>query len=584
MRTIQKTMWMVAMAVFLTGARAGLGAELASGEAAKAQAKAKEDAKAKARAAQEEVRAKARAAAEAARKALVEKLKPLLRQADPKLVEQAIEEAQRPVHPGEPGKQEFWNLRHGIVDERSRFIYPPSFGFEEVPGASQYRFDIAFGRGTERDKLAASFTADKPWRPLAPVWNKLRADTLKGIYVLRVVALDATGKELGPCKFKVGVGGGARQGRLGPDGKWADLSWSERDRVPFSKAPSFAGPYLDPIRDYDQAVLEACRPLLQSGLLSSLKSDEDIAKFGVAGNNEVSGPMGTSIAAMLCLHQLSPGPAEKKQALEVAQRGGEWLIRQCRNTYRPSGSYSSPQGLPGMYHGFVTHVHYTGLAYLDLYRATKDKKWLTAAEDLAQALAGLQQPKGNWTWTTLQNGKVCFEPHYGFFGLSSPDFDASEMLHFYGRLRKEGGCERFVEVEKKALQWMMDNSVKTFYWREHPGNDGPHQALGNVSPYPASYFVRYLLDWAEPSETNLKVAEEIVRFCEDQWIDWSRSGDGLGTPTGWSLFATIYMKLYEKTKRPLDLAKAEALANAALRDGETSNLHEYAEVLKRVKR
>ncbi len=42
--------------------------------------------------------------------------------------------------------------------------------------------------------------------------------------------------------------------------------------------------------------------------------------------------------------------------------------------------------------------------------------------------------------------------------------------------------------------------------------------------------------------------------------------------------------VFNRLGEALDLAKAEALANAALRDGEASNLHEYAEVLKRVKR
>jgi hypothetical protein len=577
MRPMRQTVLAVAMVV-LAWPHAGMGVETQADKPGATTANA--DA-AKAR---EEAKARERATAAAARQALVEKVRPHLRPTDPKLAEQAAEEAQQPVHPGEPGKQEFWSIRHLA---RARFIYPPSFGFEEVPEASHYRFDIMFNRGTERGKKAASFTADKPWRPLTNVWSQLPADTLQDIYLLKVIALDAAGKELGPCKLKVGVGGGARghDGKPSPNGM-REVTWGNVDCVSFAKAPSFAGPYLDPIGDFDQAVLEMARGIRNGhGLMPPLKSDETMVKFGIPGNNEASIPMYGMISPLMLLNQLSPEAAERKEALEMAQRGADWLIRGCRNTWRGSGAYSSPLGLPPTYHGFVIHVHYTGLAYLDLYGATKDAKWLKAAEDLAQALAGLQQPNGTWTWTTAgPGGKASFAPCVAFFGLACPEFDASEILHFYGRLRKEAGCGRFAEVERRALQWMVDNSAKTFYWRDHPGNDGPHQVLGNVSPYPASYFVRYLLDWAEPTEANLKLADEIMRFVEDQWIDWSRSRDGLDTPTGSSLFAALYLKLYEKTKRPLDLAKAEALANAALRDGnDPLSLYAYAQRRKRIK-
>jgi len=505
----------------------------------------------------EDAKARARAETEAARRALADRIKPMLRQPDPKLAEQAAEEAQHPVRPGEPGKQEFWSIRH-----LARFIYPPSVGFEEAPGATRYRYDV-YPKNAKAP--SASFEADKPWRPLTPIWKQLPASASPEIrYTLKVVALDASGKELGPCKYKVAVGGGAdghpakgsTERRL-PNGM-REVVWGHRDVLAFQKMPSFAGPYLDPIRDYDQAVLEKFRQMRDSPdigytfTMVPLKSDETMPKFGVPGNGEISTATQVAMSSLALLHQLSPDAAEKKQALEMARRAGDWLIGQSR----------TPLKLPSTYHGMICHCHRAGLGYLDLYRVTKEPKWLKAAEDLAQTLAGLQQPSGTWTWTRPDRaGKPDFSPCIQFFGISDPEFDASDILYFYGRLRKEAGCTRFAEVETKALHWVMENSAKTFYWRDHQGNDGPHRPLGNVSLSVVNYFVRYLLEWAEPTEANLKLADEVLRFCEDQYMDWSRNPDGLDTPRvggAWppgantSLFAVIYLKLYEKTKRPLD--------------------------------
>src|SRR5687767_7524902 len=90
----------------------------------------------------------------------------------------------RPIQPGEPGVRPFWN-RHAL-----RFIYAPAFEFAPVDGSKSYRFTVHDAGGKDH-----TFTADKPWAALSPVWHEIP----EGYTRLTVDGVDADGKSIAKC-------------------------------------------------------------------------------------------------------------------------------------------------------------------------------------------------------------------------------------------------------------------------------------------------------------------------------------------------------------------------------------------------
>ena len=110
----------------------------------------------------------------------------------------------------------------------------------------------------------------------------------------------------------------------------------------------------------------------------------------------------------------------------------------------------------------------------------------------------------------------------GIHGPHLAEFDCSEVLWFLGRLRTELKTDAFRECEDKAYRWVMDYSVKEFFWR----NQG-HESMCMVVPFiytgrSSSYFALYLLECAPAERRDLKLVAELMRFCETRHMDWSR--------------------------------------------------------------
>jgi hypothetical protein len=177
---------------------------------------------------------------------------------DPQLAAAALEESAFPVLPGEPGKKDFWTWRvlaRSQPPHQVSVIYPPCFDLQETPGAAKYRLEVK-QKGDQGKTL--SFEADKPWRPLAPIWKDLPSGEYTQ-YTLAVKALDAAGREL-PGPMRMGVGNPVQQ-----PGNWAGKPIEpyrpgrivvETGPIAFTKRPCFAGPYSTrPAQSWTQAAL-----------------------------------------------------------------------------------------------------------------------------------------------------------------------------------------------------------------------------------------------------------------------------------------------------------------------------------------
>jgi hypothetical protein len=536
---------------------------------------------------------------------------------DPALVAAAVKEAATPIRAVEPGTGEVWQ-HHSLQRDTPRCTAPPTFDIRPLPAAAKYRLTVTRivgkpltlvdeevtdpfaalagawekrvlgksrfefhlagksvwamdvwlrppGNRTEacptwlapvlaaesyrvrvtRDKDAAvpvEFTVTKPWEPLTEVWPKLA-----------------------PGSYRVSVqGAGGR-------------AWS----APFVKVATFQGPYFSgPARPYREAALNLARWTADRPALGVLRGHGEHNPPG-AGDNGGSQILFGAVASGLVRYRHAPTTAEREAGLQMAVETGDFLRAACRLR----------GGMPKVYKEGIANAHLYGVAFLDLHAATKDERWREAALMVARAFAESQLPNGTWAegWKNADipaRMKPVVPEHQAILdadlipGIHGPhlyEYDCAEVLWFLGRLRQELATDVARECEEKAYRWVMDHSVKEWFWR-----DQGHHSPCMVPPFrykgrTASYFALYLLECAPKERCDVGLVADLLRFCETRHVDWTRGAEaGPVFPTLVSTnereagsviwlgtrLALAWARLGQRTGNKLDIAKARALMDA----------------------
>ena len=150
-----------------------------------------------------------------------------------------------------------------------------------------------------------------------------------------------------------------------------------------------------------------------------------------------------------------------------------------------------------------------GMAYLRLYRMTRDEKYLQAAERIAITLQKTQRPKGNWYYRVNPvTGKVT-DPY------------SSAMIYpviLFEALDELTGKPRFADAAQKALQWILSGPAKTMNWNcffedvviaENPQNRINWDAIDT-----AIYFLKH----SDRNKEYVKTAEKIAAWVEKNFV------------------------------------------------------------------
>ena len=452
--------------------------------------------------------------------------------------QQAIEESLMPIRPGEPGKSPFWNA------QARQFIWAPAFDFKAVEHAKTYRFTAISEDGTSH-----CFDALDPWAPLTPIWKDLPV----GATTLKVEALDAAGKTVGVA--------GQRQ---------------------FHRASAFAGPYGKPVVSYDQSAQLALKSLVNEKFIQAWKAtgkpDPAYALYRYAA--KVIG--GGVVSGCALYAKQTPRPDDADDALAIARNAADFLIG-------ISAKPGSPlEFFPPTYHDakpterenddweMLISPAEAGTAYLDLYDVTHDTKYLDAATHIAGTYQKLQLPSGTWPLKVDSTGKP----------LAQIDLIPSVVIRFLDRLITDCNQPRYQPMLDRAVAWMMDNPVRTFNWQAQFDDAKLRGPYENLAKHEACDFASYLLRHADHDAKKIALAEEILRFAEDQFVVWERPpaikarSDNL-SPQNWftpcsteqyamfepisgsSAFMIIaYLRAYEATDKKIYLAKAESVGTA----------------------
>jgi maltose/maltodextrin transport system substrate-binding protein len=463
--------------------------------------------------------------------------------------QQSLEESLIQIRPGIPGESPFWN-KYAI-----RFINVPAFNFKPIEVAAHYRFTAT----SLSDSMDYVFTAGQPWSPLLPIWKELPT----GMVNLTVEGIDGNDKVI-------------------------DVSGTRQ----FYRAAVFDGIYHSPERDYRESAFMGLQWLFAQGHYQGwlTESSPDTSYYLYCYPSKI---IGAVINSMLMYAALNP--ADSVTAMKIAINAGYYLL----NASKPAGS--PLEFFPPTYDGdfvkktdpagdseheyaknktieirdqlMMMYPAEVGEAYLNLYEQTGMEEFFEAAVRIADTYSVLQLENGTWYLTlNIHTGKH-IDPN-----LCIP----TGIIHFLDRLIEDHGLDKFADKADKAMNWIIENPLKNFYWEGQFEDVPPSLAFRNLSKGHVLSLASHFLTKEKNDPGLVETAEELIRFGEDQFVVWEQpfpndteKTENWITPCALeqyvyyvpidasaARFIETFQVAYEATGKEIYLAKARSLANS----------------------
>ena len=450
-----------------------------------------------------------------------------------------LEESTAPIHPGVPVERHFWN-RYS-----KQFMFAPAFDIDVWKGGQVDRYTFTAHSDTSGKDYV--FEAEQPYLPLSPIWKDLPV----GPVSLKVEALGPAGKVLGEV--------GARD---------------------FYRMPVFAGPYGKPDKSYEESAKWALQFQFNQAHYQGWKEGKRVEHRLNCYPNKM---MSAVLFGMARYAKLADKPSDRKDALAMAT-----------NCARHMMSISFPKGSPMEYwpptYDLDTQTAKTsmkwlaergnnvmtifpadaGLAYLDLYDATGDKDFLEAAKRIADTYRKLQLPNGTWPHLiSTETGETTGD------NLAIPN----QPILLFDRLARQYGLTEHKDTCKRAVDWMFKNPMETYFWQGQFEDIRPSTGFVNLSHKPALAFAIYLFNHSKEHPEYTAMAEELLRFSEDQFVVWEPCGPKEDRMTPCALeqyrcygpiistmarFIIAWTVAYNTTGKEIHLQKAQSLANTII--------------------
>lgn len=367
------------------------------------------------------------------------------------------------------------------------FMYPPSFAFENVKGAEKYRFRVL-----DDYHVAREFTAASPDAALTPVWDKLP----KGFVTVTCYALDAKG---------------AVAGIAGERTFWKNPMFKE------GSYPKAKRSYSDAVKAGYRYVIErkSSRYFLEHG-----KPDPDYKL------NCYPAKMHSATVRSMCGYLKTDLPG-KDEALKLARLAADYLIEIAD----PAGS--PLEGWPDTYEGkFYTAKEYAGQqmliypaaagsAHVELFKTTKDAKYLEAAKKIAATYLRLQGKDGTWYLKLYQKDGRPVAPNR---------LVPVTVIEFLESLYAVTGDKRYRTAADRAFNYIDNGPLKTWNWEGQFEDVRPTKPYENLTKHDACSTAIYILKRFPKDARRIAQAGEILRYAEDQFIAWENPSrkDGIG--------------------------------------------------------
>ncbi len=475
---------------------------------------------------------------------------------DTELAERAAHEYAHPIRPGEPGVRPFWTSScrqhtfagRGTNSDSLRipyettppnsFMYAPSLEFVSSADATRYEYRL-----TPSGEASITFSDTKSNISLEEHWDKLSPGS--DVHRLEVIPYTEDGSPVN----------GENQSRE------------------FHRKSPFQGPYLPNTNDYRGRLLDYLRWLKNQAQWSNWHNEFvsiniDYSSWTGSNRDRSAQACPAVVFSMLRLSDLTDNTEEALFARQISEMAGYTLLRTSDNDLDFGGTILDR---------WTFNQFHAGLAYLELYETTGNPIWRDKALGVARGLKQVQRPNGTWSFTNLE-GEMS-EGTHSHGGEQIDEFDPSAVLYFFGKLRLQLNTSEFMSVEKKAWEWLEDNTLRDFWWRYQTGH-GFGQAESMRSPKDATFLGLYLLDYTPSEYRDVSLVEDIARYCEDQYTNWDRSPYEFASPhviraieqerlhapraSRTASVAHLFMRLHQETGNDLHLRKAEELFKAVL--------------------
>ena len=291
--------------------------------------------------------------------------------------------------------------------------------------------------------------------------------------------------------------------------------------------------------------------------------------------------------------------AKRERLLTAAKRAADYLIagavpegaalERFPRTYENGGEYGRFVGEEDRI--MLCYPALCGRAFVHLFEATKDGKYLDAARRIAGTYIKLQGEDG--TWFLLQNAVTGKE--YAPNRLLPTD-----VLEFFEELHRVDGNDVYRRTADKVFAYIEKGPMSDWNWEGQFEDTRPSSVRWkNLTKHPACATAVYLLKRFPDDAVRLAQAEELVRFAEDQFVEWTapyvgREETGDADDGSWDHFClphsrwmtpcaleqyycywpidasaarliNTYLELWRTTRKHAYLAKARALGAAATR-------------------
>ncbi|MBR4653295.1 MAG: acetylxylan esterase [Kiritimatiellae bacterium] len=392
-----------------------------------------------------------------------------------------------PVRPGGEGRP-FWN-GHSV-----RFLYPPAFDFAAVPGAAKYRFDVTDGAGRRH-----SFEASSPTAALSPVWNALPV----GYVEVSVAGVDAQGRVLGEAgrrRFWRGAG-------YSP-GSYRKRPWS----------------YMECVRRYYPVLLAHgnTRHFLEHGTPDGVT---DLFNIYPSKMNSAL------ITGMLRCAKLDP--AHRDDAMKIAIAAGDYMISISQKADAPLAffppTYWKMEGQKTNFasvryagQNMLVYPAVMGSAYLKLYAACGERRFLDAALGIAATYRRLQLPEGTWYLKMWEKDGA---PFIGGDGDRPVRLIPIQVCEFMEQLADATGDDAWRAVAARAFAYIENGPLRTWDWAAQFEDTKPSAGWRNHSSCDAMRVAHYLMTHHPHDAARLRIARDLVRWVEDQFVFWRKPSD-----------------------------------------------------------
>ncbi len=448
------------------------------------------------------------------------------------------------AHHGGGAGRPFWNA------EAIQFMYVPAFHFQALPGVKEYRFEAK-----DEEGALHVFTADAPTALLTPIWGEIPEG---------VVELKVWGRVDGEDKYLVGARTFFKLAPFSDDLPAAACGYKEAA-----------------MRAYDFAMSQS---LVNHWLLGTPDPDYD--------HNVYPSKMISSVVnAMIDYARLVPEKSE--EAMKIAVNAADYLISitptegpmaflpptyqiDFRENPEKRNNLTAADRLHTV---MMIYPAQAGSAYLNLEKATGDKKYLEAAEKIGEYYKNHVEPNGSWYLIRdYQTGEA----------LSSNFCDPLSIIApFLTRLWKRTGEENWKILADRAIGYVEEKVMATYEWEGQFEDSVCSANYSNLTHFGASALIRYYVTNYGDDEAHMAAADDLMRFVEDQFVVWKRPAPWnkdhydpaeFLTPSGleqykWyvpidsstAAIARTFLAMYKAGRGELHLAKAMALAASLTR-------------------